>query len=317
MKHAIFLILLTVLLACSEKKNSGSRLEPADITKFTGKTVEKIFFNKQYNVDHTPELEHVLLYSTEGKLKSAFVKHDKSAYIGTEQILENKGEYLKSQFINTGDGYSHILHIFQNADRYSLVIAAPDFLQEIKASKEEASKLFIQKIQDNKSDEILLVAERVYRFNGLEYTEFNSELPFLFYEGFRREPDGDYINISNRGAFTGRAIITLSFPGAENHDLKLRREFSHVKQYSKGAAVHYRGGKSVRTTAPMIEIVREPFASGARMSLPLTIEPTVQKMLLRAVYTFRGAIMNWPTTGVTDQQGYSAMVLDLTEKNNR
>lgn len=305
------LLLLTFAVACRKSPHASA----SEIEKLTGGPVEKILIQKKYQLDSSASLEDIALYESAQKTHLAILTPAEKGYtLLRHHAWETQLSDPKLFFIATGNKKSHILLTYGKDVKSLTLLDATDFTQTFDGQNAQTNSVKITKFEEKPNDEILNLGSAAYRFNGMQWLPWQADEIWPFLEQFDVAGDQSMIEISNRGQFGTRALVTLAFPEIKAADLaarlKLTKEIPTVNLYRPGASVHKNGGGNIQLPHPLIEIRKDSWGKNVRIRLPLFMA-NVRQLTLRAVYSQRGQNLNWPAAagiGITkDGQGYFAV----------
>ncbi len=314
MRYFMLVLALVVLAGCKK----SPYITPGEIEKLTGHKVTRVVEKRAYNINETAALENIITYqAADGTHIGAFSKSAEDyGYLGGYKSAEGE-KILKVMFINPALEYSHIMVVAKDAQSEYLLHLFDRFkpIQTIKVARADVKNVFIEKNDARPKDELLQVGEAVYRFDSQRYIETFRDKPLPWVVKITRAGENSVIEMINRGGYTGRAVITISFPelaGNYREHVRLVKKIGHVKLYAPGQGAFRSGGGRVRLRAPSIEIIKEPFAKMGRMKLPLFLSDKAGPIQIRAVYKYRGGIFEWPEDEnlPKDQQNYPAYQLN-------
>lgn len=303
-------LLLIFALACRKSPHpSGGELE-----KLIGSPVEKILLQKKYQLDASASLEDITLYETAQKTHLAVLTPADKGY--TLLRHHEFGSALiepKVFFIATGNKKSHILLTYGSGKKTIALFDATAFIQTFEGDAFDTASVKMTKVEEKPNDEILNLGQNAYRFNGMQWLPWQADEIWPFLEVFEVAGEQSVIEISNRGQFGTRALVTLAFPEVKASDLasrlRLTKEIPTVSLYKPGASVHKNGGGNVALSHPLVEIRKDSWSKNARIKLPLFMSD-IREITMRAVYSQRGQNLNWPAAAgpgiVKDGQGYFA-----------
>lgn len=298
-------------------------IEAKEISALTGKEVVSLLDRKAFQVSPQKGMENIALFqSSEGLVLALFAKEG-GAYQLIRQIkLGSSQKFLKTVFLNTGKGYSHVL-ILTAGEKGGLHLADDHALHQfIAIPEEQLATIFIKKKNPDATSEYLHIGEQDYIFDSFAYIPALKGEPFPYLEDILYHGNESQILIRNRGGYTSRTVITLGFPDLTNETLKehlgLPVAFPTVKLYPAGSRVYQKGGGRVITRYPIIEIIKEPFGNGTKMKLPLFLEPSAGRVSVRAVFYSGKNRGEWPASDLSaenipmikGQQGFYAYIYD-------
>lgn len=303
-------LLLFLAIACRKSPHPTR----AELEKLIGSPVENILTQKKYQLDASASLEDITLFETAQKTHLAVLTPAEKGY--TLLRHHDFGSALadaKVFFIATGNKKSHILLTYGSGKKTIALFDATSFQQVFEGDSFDTASVKITKIEEKPNDEILNLGPTAYRFNGMQWLPWQADEIWPFLEVFEVAGDQSVIEISNRGQFGTRALVTLAFPEVKAADLasrlKLTKDISTVSLYKPGASVHKNGGGNIALPHPLIEIRKDSWSKNARIRLPLFMA-NISELTLRAVYSQRGQNLNWPSAAgpgiVKDGQGYFA-----------
>jgi hypothetical protein len=308
------LMATTVLLLIAASCRKSPHPTRSELEKLTGTPVETILIQKKYQLDSSPSLEEITLFETAQKTHLAVLTPgDKGYTLLRHHAFSSVLAEPKIFFIATGNKKSHILLTYGTGKKSLALFDAADFMQVFEGDSFDTMSVKMTKIEEKPNDEILNLGQVAYRFNGMQWLPWQADEIWPFLEQFEVAGDQSVIEISNRGQFGTRALVTLAFPEIKAADLatrlKLTKEISTVNLYRPGASVHKNGGGNIALPHPLIEIRKDSWSKNARIRLPLFMA-NVRELTLRAVYSQRGQNLNWPSAAgpgiVKDGQGYFA-----------
>lgn len=308
----IFLISLTSFVFSHCKKKSPY-ITKKEIEKLSAESVRELKEVRNYNVSSSPGLENVALYNTaKGSEIGIFRPLEESYEMIWKKVLPAPAN--KMVFVNSGLPWSHIMVLTGGDKKDLLVLGSEGFEQSF--SNVDPTKIFLRK--DSHERDILLVGDSRLQYNSFEYAERMDDHPFFFMQPVLYNGDDSEIIIENRGSYTTRALFTISFPDldAKNYQefVELNRKIDTVKLYRPGVLVHRKDTGKISARYPTIEILKQPFASGAKIRLPLKLKKEAGKMQVRAVYTYHGGVFEWPESSETlDQQNYPVYIREVNE----
>jgi hypothetical protein len=311
MKRYVVLVALVSLAAC--RKNP--HVSKSEIGQATHLNISKIILQKKYQLDNTASLEDITLFEADNKTNIAiFTPSEKNYslmrhYAWPELLVEPK-----LFFISIGNKRSHILLTYGAAEKTIQIIDAENFSQVFSPASFETKTVKITKNEEKPQDEILSLGSSAYRFNGMKWVSYIPEDIFPYVDTFQVSGENSLIEITNRGQFGTRVIITLAFPDVNaanlNEKLKTTKNIPTVHLYRPGFSAHRSGGGKVSLPHPIIEIHKESWPKNGRIKLPLYMKD-IKKFTLRAVYSQRGHNIEWPIgtgPGLTkDAQNYPAV----------
>ncbi|MCS6972514.1 MAG: hypothetical protein NZL89_05760, partial [Leptospiraceae bacterium] len=173
----------------------------------------------------------------------------------------------------------------------------------------------ISKSESKAQDEILELGKDKYRFNGMRWILWQGDEIFLHLDTFEATGEQGLIEISNRGEFGSRVLVSLGFPDITAKDMaqkiKLTKDIPTVRLYPPGTPVHKNGGGQIRLHYPLLEIRKDTLNKNGKIRLPLFLQDARQ-LYLRAVYYQRGKLVHWPSNSgagiAKDGQDYFAVV---------
>lgn len=317
MKKLLTLIIIAVLLLfCREKESETSeRITQYEIEKILNielKSENDILENRIYNVDQSSALENIVVFRESEKIHLAVFSRTADGFrkISHFKTVDN-AEFRKLTFLKTGSGYSHIVFAVKTDQNDISLYNSERHIQTFKLTDKEAVSFYIRENDSAPGDEMVQIGERLYRFDSFKYIEVFEDLPLPFLKKVQYSDKEGWIIMQNRGGYTGRAVITLTFPDLKNSDipekLALTRDIKTVKMYKAGRSLHYREGRRVTAKYPVIEIIKQPFQRMGNMRLPLKLTPNTGRIHIRAVFNYRGSLEIWPPSTADvekGQQGY-------------
>lgn len=325
-KSILFILLFSAIFAnCKEKKQSP-KIDEDTIASKTGKEIDKVIENKLYNVTGDSNLENIVVYKSGERLYlSVFDKKEQSFALIKTKGFDPQSSFMKLMFVNPGLGYSHFFLVLKKEAPYILLFDLKNFEQKIPLGEKDLSALYLKKYEDAPNDELILIGKKSYRFDGIKYIENYEDITFPFLQSIQVNGEKSRIIMRNRGAYTGRAFITMSFIDLKGKNyldyVKQTKDIKTVELFGPGKSMHQKGGGRTRAEHPVIEITKEPWARNQQMNLPLFLKKEAGRFLLRVVYQDRGIAFNWPDENSDvsrpeieiDQQGYPAYVIDLAD----
>ncbi len=305
------LAILVSVIAC--RKNP--HIAKADIAQQTGSKVEQILLQKKYQLDSTPSFEDIVLFESDKTTRLAIFTPAEKGYALLRQ--HNFNQQLvdpKLFFVAIGGRKSQILITHGGAEKTLNLLDARSFSQEFSPKLLPTASVKVIKIEEKPHDEMLSFGKENFRFNGVRWVPFQADEIFPYIENFEAQGEHSVIEITNRGQFGTRVLLTLAFPDLGAADvpakLKLTKDISTVTLYKPGASVHRNGGGNVALPHPIIEIRKDSWQKNGRVKLPLFMQD-IKRFTVRAVYSQRGHNLMWPATagvGVTkDGQNYFAV----------
>ncbi len=303
--------LLLLALACRKSAHASA----SEIERLTGKPVEKILAQKKYQLDSSASLEDITLYESAQKTHIAVLTPaDKGYTLLRNHDFDSLLAEPKIFFIATGNKKSHVLLTHGTSAKSLTLLDATDFVQTFDAATAQTDSVKITKVEEKPNDEILNLGTTAYRFNGMRWLPWQADEIWPFLEQFEVAGEQSVIEISNRGQFGTRALVTLAFPEVKAADLatrlKLTKEIATVSLYRPGASVHKNGAGNIQLPHPLIEIRKDSWGKNVRIRLPLFMA-NIRQITLRVVYSQRGQNLNWPSAPgigiVKDGQGYFAV----------
>jgi len=323
------LIFSLVILLLSVSCNKKVRLTVNDLAVLTNAKVEKIVAQKRYKVLSQGLQDVFFVNQTDANKLLVVDKAMTSPKVILEKKFTKEWHGLAVKFINPGLAYSHIFLVLKNSttNKFKLVLLSyTGFEQSFDLTEKDLKALFIYKNPKRAGEEYIEINGLSYRFDSFNYIETILEMPLFFLDKIVFGNEEGWIILRNKGGFSGRSYISLSFPNLSSSSMSnsigLTKKINTVKLYHPGKQL-YSIDKIYRAARyPTIEITKQPFNSGSKMRLPLKILPSAGKMLLRISYNYRGTMMNWPTKLalkkshshiVKDQQGFPAYIIDLAK----
>lgn len=311
MKVRSLIVLLVLTVAC--RKNP--HISKAEIAQHTGLKVDQILLQKKYQLDSTPSFEDIVIFESEKSTRLAIFTPTEKGYGLLRQYNWNQQlTEPKLFFVAIGGRKSHVLITHGTSEKTLNLFDAKLFSQEFSPKIVATSSVKVVKIEDKPHDELLTFGKDNFRFNGVRWVPYLPDEIFPFVENFEAQGDQSIIEITNRGQFGTRVLLTLAFPELTAADvpsrLKLTKEISTVTLYKSGTPVHKNGGGNVALPHPIIEIRKDSWVKNGRIKLPLFMKD-IKRFTVRAVYSQRGQNLNWPAVagvGITkDGQNYFAV----------
>lgn len=341
-QSGLFLSLLVLLLSTASCSRELFYPDEEILSNAVKKKNLTIHANKKYNITPGMPLENVVIFSDESDYYLAwFYKSGKKNF----KLLESRkiatkarGDFLKIAFINPALDYSHILLFFKNQDAPSLLILDTfNLRQSISLSMDDLKSIQILKNERKPKDEYLMIQDRVYRFDSFRYNEVFIDAPLPRIEKLDlsiNEKEEPSLVLRNIGAFTARAVFTVSFPDLNNASF---RRFVTINQspkgqrfYSAGRKVHHADFKNYYSKYPMIEMT-SPLKNMKAIKMYFHVKKGTGRIHIRAVVQKAGRIMPWPplylledkyssedsnAKVVKDQQGYAAYEILVGDEKN-
>lgn len=313
-----FGLLVGFLVCGSFSCQKGPMLSIGDLEKLTTTEIIKMEAQKRYNVDPEPGLENILVGETKNGpelfVVSRDMKNDQTDKLLWQHPLDG-ASLLKLAFLQPGLPRSMIMAITkeQNGNDHILQIAGTNsFIWKKNLSLSEIKKLYIKKANEKTPDDVLILGNTEYRYNGFEYANYDTEGPLPFITRVAPSDTEGWIEIENRGSYVARGILTLSFaqlkPELQN-EVALTRDIPTVKLYRAGSRVFKKGGGRVTLPYTIVEVVKEPFSSRGKIKLPLKLPLKTKSFLVRMSYTTGGRTNHWPLASektLPDAQGFMA-----------
>jgi len=307
----IFPVLLLAALYC--RKNP--HISASEITNLTKLKPEKILTQKKYQLDNSPSLEDITLFDAAGKSHLAiFTPADKGYTLLRLHSFSGLLTEPKLFFISVGNKKSHVLVVHGSEKKTLQLFDAGDFMQEFGPDIADTTTVKMIKVEEKPNDELLNLGPVNYRFNGMRWIAWQGDEIFPYLEKFEVAGEQSLVEITNRGQFGSRVLLTLAFTDVGASDLtqklKLTKDIPTVSLYRPGVPVHKNGGGNVVLPHPLIEIRKDAFGKNARIRLPLYMN-NIRRLTLRAVYSQRGQFFYWPAAAgpgcEKDGQGYWAV----------
>lgn len=312
-KYRLVATLLFSVASLVCKKNP--HISASEIEEHTKLKPEKILVQKKYQLDASPSLEDTTLFEAQGKTHIAiFTPAPKGYTMLRLYSWENLLPEPKLHFIAIGNKKSQVLVIFGSDKKTLHLMDAAGFVQQFTPDSADTSSVKMTKVEEKPHDELLLLGNASYRFNGMRWILWQGDEIFPYLETFEVAGEQSLIEIVNRGQFGSRVLFTLAFTDVSANDLgqklRLTKDIPTVQLYRPGVPVHRQGGGNVALPYPLIEIRKDAFGKNARVKLPLFMN-NVHALSLRAVYAQRGQHAQWPAgpgAGIEkDGQGYWAV----------
>ncbi|MFZ5628201.1 MAG: hypothetical protein ACOY5B_03665 [Spirochaetota bacterium] len=304
-------VLALAIVQC-RKNPHISASEIADLAKVKP---EKVLVQKKYQLDSSASFEDITLFEAQGKTHLViFTPADKGYALLRLYPFAGLLAEPKLYFIAVGNKKSQVLVIHGTEKKTLHLFDAGQFAQEFTPDSADTATVKMTKIEEKPNDELLNLGAVNYRFNGMRWLPWQGDEIFPFLETFEVAGEQSLIEITNRGQFGTRVLLTLAFTDVTAADLtqklKLTKDIPTVALYRPGASVHKNGGGNVSLPHPLIEIRKDSFGKNGRIKLPLYMND-IKALTMRAVYSQRGQNLNWPAaagTGVEkDGQGYWAV----------
>lgn len=311
MKARFALAIIVLAIAC--RKNP--HIAKADIAAQTGAKVDQILVQKKYQLDSTPSFEDIVLFESDKTTRLAiFTPMDKGYALLRQHNFAQQLTDPKLSFVAIGNRKSHILITHGGAEKTLHLFDARGFAQEFPPKLVPTASIKVIKVEEKPHDEMLSLGKDNFRFNGVRWVPFQADEIFPYIENFEAQGEHSVIEITNRGQFGTRVLLTLAFPDLGAADvpakLKLTKEISTVTLYKPGAAVHKNGGGNTVLPHPLIEIRKDSWQKNGRIKLPLFMQD-IKRFTVRAVYSQRGQTLMWPAAagvGISkDGQNYFAV----------
>lgn len=312
----VTLTLAALLLAVACRKNP--HISQSEISQLTQTKVDRILVQKKYQLDSSASFEDITLFEADQKTRLAvFTPGDKGYTLLRQHAWPQLLTDAKLFFISVGNRKSQVL-VIHGQDKKTLVLFdGGSFMQEFKPEQAETSTVKMTKVEEKPNDEVLVLGKDNYRFNGMRWIIWQNDEIFPYVETFEVAGEQSLIEITNRGEFGTRVLLTLAFTDVSAADiaqkLKLTKDIPTVSLYRPGASVHKNGGGNVGLPHPLIEIRKDSWGKNGKIKLPLYMKD-VSRYTLRAVYSQRGKSLNWPASGSLgiekDGQGYWAVRRD-------
>jgi len=306
-RAALFLLTLFVLANCKKSPHITAN----EITRLTQLKVDSIFTEKKIQMNESPSLEEVTIVTSGSENAVAiFTPHEKSYQLLRLQKFSNPLVDAKLIFISQGNGHSQGLLMLGNK---RLIVFDDTKVWQIFELKSESDKIQVTKLAEKPNDEVLQIQDQKFRFNGFSWVEWADDEFFPYLDTFEINGENSRIEFTNRGMFATRIILTIGFPDLKGKNisafLKLTKNIPNAKLYPAGFLAHKKGGGSAPLAYPIIEITKDSLGHNARIKLPLFMHD-VGKISLRAVYSQRGTLNQWPAKAShltqVDQQNYDA-----------
>ncbi|HRP69851.1 MAG TPA: hypothetical protein PLY93_10005 [Turneriella sp.] len=307
---ALLIALTAVITYC--KKNP--HISQKEIEKLTTLKVDKILIQKKYQLDESASLEDVTFFQAAQKTYAIVVTPTEKSYTLIRQVdfgilLQD----IKLHFISIGNKKSQALVTHGLAEKRIVLFDAQNFMQEFTPQSVDTKAVKIIKVEEKPFDELLVFGDKNFRFNGIRWIPFDPDEIFPYLENFTAAGDDSFLEITNRGQFGTRVIVSIAFTdvtGDISQKLKLTKDIPTVRLYKPGYPAHKKGGGVVALRHPLIEIQKDSWGKNGRIKLPLFMKD-IQHFTLRAVYSQRGHSLDWPSTVsegiVKDGQGYLAV----------
>ncbi len=164
----------------------------------------------------------------------------------------------------------------------------------------------------------------IYKFNGVEFVNFDPAKPFFYFRQLKmpakvqagKKYDID-IKITNLGGYTAKSYFSISAEPAALFTMQSLKQFGRI--YRPGSSVfHYRKNGHIRSSYPLVEYTVFPWPKKRTYTFRLTMkipEKTKAKQIVlkhRAAVEFRGRSTYLPDAShksskiQTDQQGFPA-----------
>ena len=304
-------VLLLVLAQC--RKNP--HISASEIAELAKVKPEKVLVQKKYQLDSSASFEDITLFEAQGKTHLViFTPADKGYALLRLHAFAGLLNEPKLFFIAVGNKKSQVL-VIHGTDKKTLhLFDGGSFVQEFTPDTADTATVKMTKVEEKPNDELLNLGAINYRFNGMRWVPWQGDEIFPFLETFEVAGDQSLIEITNRGQFGTRVLLTLAFTDVTAADLaqklKLTKDIPTVALYRPGASVHKNGGGNVALPHPLIEIRKDSFGKNGRIKLPLYMNDT-KGLTMRAVYSQRGQNLNWPAAAAPgvekDGQGYWAV----------
>lgn len=299
----------------------------------------KIHENRKYNILKDKPLENIVLYSNnESYFLALYHKKDKRLFnlIDSRKIISKEYSFLKMAFIKPATSYSQILLFFKKEnDPFLMIIDWEHFNQKIPLTMEDLSSIQILKNKKKPGDEYLLIQDRVYRYDSMQYIETFLDSPMLFFRKLDLSMDdkeNPSIILQNIGTFTARSVFTMSFPDLNNANfhqyIKINKRISGMRFYSAGRKIHHADVKNYYSKYPMIEVT-SPLKNMKTLKMYIHAKKGSGRIQLRAVVQKAGRVISWPplfflekeynqgqsdARVVQDQQGYAAYEIMISDE---
>lgn len=311
MTRWIFSVLLLFLAQC--RKNP--HISASEIAELAKVKPDKILLQKKYQLDSSASLEDVTLFESQGKTHLAvFTPADKGYALLRLYPFPGTLTDPKLFFVAVGNKKSQVLLIHGAEKKTLQLFDAGSFSQEFTPDIADTATVKVTKVEEKPYDELLSLGAVNYRFNGMRWLPWQGDEIFPYLETFEVAGEQSLIEITNRGQFGTRVLLTLAFTDVSAADLaqklKLTKDIPTVALYRPGVPVHKNGGGDVRLPHPLIEIRKDSFAKNGRIKLPLYMN-NIGALTLRAVYSQRGQNLNWPSAAAPgiekDGQNYWAV----------
>ena len=313
-----FLAILTALVAAIfilVHCKKSPHIAAGEISQLTQLKVDSIFTEKKIQMDESASLEEVTIFTSgNDNVVAIFTPREKGYQLLRVQKFTDSLADAKLIFIAQGNGHSQGLLMLGNKPKKLIVFDAAKVWQ-IFELKSESDKIQVTKLPEKPNDEVLQIQDQKYRFNGFSWVEWSDDEFFPYLDTFEVNGDNSRIEFTNRGMFATRIILTISFPDLKGKNigefLKLTKNIPNAKLYPAGFLAHKKGGGNTPLAYPIIEIVKDSLGHNARIKLPLFMN-NVGKISLRAVYSQRGTLNQWPAKASNltqvDQQNYDAFI---------
>ena len=311
MKARFVLALLVTVIACRKNPHIGK----AEIAQQTGAKVDQILLQKKYQLDSTPSFEDIVLFESEKTTRLAvFTPVDKGYSLLRQHNFNQQLIEPKLFFVAIGARKSQILITHGGSEKTLQLFDGRNFTQEFSPKLVATGSVKITKVEEKPHDELISFGKDNFRFNGVRWVPYLPDEIFPYIENFDAQGEHSVIEITNRGQFGTRVLVTLAFPDLTAADLpgklKLTKEIQTVTMYKPGTPVHKNGGGNAALSHPIIEIRKDSWQKNGRIKLPLFMQD-IKRFTVRAVYSQRGRTMTWPAAagvGITkDAQNYFAV----------
>lgn len=311
MKIRVLFLAAAMIAAC--KKNP--HISKSEIEQLTGNKVEQILIQKKYQLDSSPSFEDIVLFESGKTTRLAvFTPSDKGYGLLRQHDFTQQLSEAKLFFVAIGGRKSQILITHGQGEKTLQLFDARNFTQEFSPKNLATASVKVVKVEDKPHDELLNFGKDNFRFNGVRWVPYAPDEIFPYVDSFEAQGDQSIIEITNRGQFGTRVLVTIAFPELTAADLpaklRLTKDISTVTLYKPGASVHKNGGGNVSLQHPIIEIRKDSWGKNGRIKLPLFMKD-VKRFTVRAVYSQRGQNLTWPAAagvGITkDGQNYFAV----------
>lgn len=306
---------LPVLLLALAQCRKNPHISAAEIAELAKVKPERVLVQKKYQLDSSASFEDITLFEAQGRTHLAvFTPADKGYALLRLHVFPGALADPKVFFIAVGNKKSQVL-VVHGAEKKTLhLFDGKSFVQEFTPDTADTATVKMTKVEEKPNDELLNLGTVNYRFNGMRWIPWQGDEIFPFLETFEVAREQSLIEITNRGAFGTRVLLTLAFTDVSaanlGQKLQLTKEIPTVALYRPGSAVHKNAGGNIALPHPLIEIRKDSFGKNGRVRLPLYMNETAA-LTLRAVYSQRGQNLNWPAAAAPgierDGQGYWAV----------